>query len=373
MMTKVQDTFSPAVDRLRAEEAAKVDVVLSTVRDVRMVPGGDRFTDLRFENEVPRLGEVGPVPIFDHAHGQIAGRTGIPLAFYWRLAGDHPDVLAHTVNTLWEREPKQHMIRAFVGNGDAPFGVRAVLSNRYRVVDNLPFLTSALEEAESQGAVVKSAHVDNTRLYVKLVTPRVKDIKEGDAVQAGAIIRNSEVGDGRIEVAPFVVFLACDNGMVSQTNYTRIHLGGILQEGIQSAETQMKESDAIFSSIKDWLRYSLSPDNLDEIIERIRDADANRIETPARLAVANIVRMGGLTHVESDGVLERFLRANNDTQRTMIDSVTHLARSSGLNYRHQVELEEFGGKLLEMEAQKFTAMVGQPLNDREIRDAFSQN
>lgn len=367
-------TFSSTLERLRAQEQAKVDVVLDTRDDVRMVPtAGEDLPRvmMEFAGRVPGLGDTG-LPVHDHAHKQIARRSNIPVPFYRRLEETHPDLLAHTVSTLWRREPKPTLVRAFAADSENE-GVRAMLSDRYRVVDNLSFLTAALQEAEQHGAVVESAHVDDTRLYAKLLTPRIETVKQGDAVQAGAIIRNSEVGDGRISVAPFIKFLICSNGMVSDKQYNRFHLGGVLDAGIQSAETQHRENEYIFSAVRDWLRFVLGPDSTEEIVAQIQQADATRIDAAPRLAVANVVRRGGLSKSEGDGVLERFLRADNDSHRSMVDAVTHLAHTGEHEYRRQVELEEFGGKLLAMESDKFVGMVARGLPDKEVRASFSSN
>ena len=387
-------TFSSTLERLRAQDEAKVDLVLNTREDVEMIAATHREkllvhgTDedvgnimVRFSDRVPELGGSEStagvrgrsiLPVQDQAHRQIAARSKVPLTFYRRLAETHPDLLAHTVSALWRREPKPTLVRAFRGGTEFQ-GVRAMLSDRYRVVDNLPFLMAALQEAEQHGAKTESAHVDDTRLYVKLLTPRVETVRAGDAVQAGAIIRNSEVGDGLISVAPFVKFLVCSNGMVSDTQFNRVHLGGTLDVGIQSSETQAKESEYIFSAVRDWLRHALGPDSLEEIVEQIKGANATRIDTQPRLAVANIVRKGGLTQAEGDGVLERFLRADNDSHRTMVDAVTHLAHTGGHNYRRQVELEALGGKLLSMEGEQFKRLTARSLSDKDVRTSFSVN
>jgi hypothetical protein len=367
-----RETFGAVITQLEAEERAKIDLVLGTQRpNMEMVlpvsAEAVQAPRIVFGPAVPEIGG-GEYEINEHAHRQIAARAQVHWNYYDRLRNDHPDLLTHTMNTLWHREPEQRLVRT-LGNGHPT--VRAWLSDSYRVVDNLPFLKAALVEAERQGAQVISAHCDETRLYAKLLTPRVRAVKAGDPIQAGVIIRNSEVGDGKISVSPFVMMLRCTNGAVGTKNYNRIHLGGTLDEGIQSVETQQKESAWIFSAIADWIKFALAPENLDEIVAQFAAADAVKVEAPAKLAVANVVRLGGLNKTEGDAVLERYLRANEDTQRTVVDVVTAYAHENArLSYRRQVELEEFGGSLLEMNEKQFHALVYRPLSEKELAGAF---
>lgn len=369
---RIDETFSATLERLRAQERSKVDVVVNTADHLQLIaPVEDGAARLRlaFSEHVPHVGGS-DFSVIEHAHRQIASRTQVPWNFYDRLRNDHPDVLVNTMNTLWSREPEQRLVRTFV-NGERT--ARAWLSDRYRVVDNLPFLTAALEEAERHGAQVVTAHVDETRLYVKLLTPRQTDVAKGDPIQAGVIISNSEVGDGKVSVSPFVMRLVCTNGMVAAQNYSKMHLGASLDDGIQSAETQEKESAWIFSAIQDWIKHALAEDNLSKIAAAFQRSQEVRIDTSAKLAVANVVRHGGLSKVEAGGVLDRYLRADNDSQFTLVNAVTHLAHSGTESYRRQVELEELGGKLLDMQAQEFTRLVGRSLSDKELIGAFGAN
>jgi hypothetical protein len=368
------ETFSATLNRLQEQQAAKVDVVLGTKSDVRFVlPVEDGIARPRiaFGEKVPNIGGM-EFNVLDHAHRQMADRVRVPWNFYDRLRNDHPDVLVTTMNTLWDREPDSHLVRT-LNNGVRD--VRAWLSDRYRVIDNLPFLLTALEEAEKHGAQVATANVDETRLYVKLLTQRVQVMNLGDPIQAGVIIRNSEVGDGKIEVAPFTINQACWNGAVSTKNYSRIHLGGILDDGIQSAETQLKESDAIFSAIRDWVRYALAPENLAEIVAAFERAEANRIRelAPPKLAVANVVRFAGLNRADADSVFERYLRADRDTQFSLAGAVTEQAHQGSYTYRKQVDLEEAGGKLSEMTPAEFNRLITRPLSDKDLVATYSKN
>ena len=95
-------------------------------------------------------------------------------------------------------------------------------------------------------------------LNFKIVNRRLQaDVTEGDTVQAGVIVSNSEVGMGAVSVQPFVYRLVCSNGMVvTEMGNRRTHTG-VAQEAmpnsfeIYTSETQEAEDKALALRIRD--------------------------------------------------------------------------------------------------------------------------
>lgn len=366
-------SFEDVVARLRAERDAKVDVVLNTRDHVEMVvpaEQGQPRTEIEFDTpDYPELDGLS-MHATDWAHRGIAGRSHIPWNYYDRLRGDYPVLLARNVNTLWNGEPENRLVRT-LQNGDRR--VRAWLSDRFRVLDNLPFVQTVLGVATEHGAEIHTCNVSDERLYIKLVTPQQREVRAGDAVQAGIVIRNSEVGDGRVSIRPFVLRLVCTNGMVSTTGYAKVHLGSQLDEGIMSYDTLRKENEAVWAKVRDWTKYALAPDNLEEIVEQLQRADRNRLQVAAKHAVANVVRSTSLSQGEGDRVLEHYLRnahRDGESQFGIVNAVTRAAQDAG-SYRRATELEEEGGKLLSRDPAEFVRMASRPLSDKEIAGAFT--
>jgi hypothetical protein len=90
-------------------------------------------------------------------------------------------------------------------------GVRAVLSDRYRRLDNFDLAENVLPILQRlEGASFESVELTETKMYLKVVTPRVAfEIAPGDVVQAGIVITNSEVGCGTLSVQPLIYRLVC--------------------------------------------------------------------------------------------------------------------------------------------------------------------
>jgi len=70
-----------------------------------------------------------------------------------------------------------------------------VLSDRYRRLDNYELAENVLPILQRlEGARFESVELTETKMYLKVVTPRVEyEIAPGDVVQAGIVITNSEV------------------------------------------------------------------------------------------------------------------------------------------------------------------------------------
>lgn len=370
-MARSELTPSALMQRLQHEQESRVDVVLNTARHTSLVLADEN--EVRLEVEAPELPEANglSLPVTRWAHQQIAGRAQVPWKYYDRMLQQQPKLLMENVHTWWRNEPDDRLVRALLPNG-SPGRVRAWLSDRFRIIDNRDFVVTVLEECDRLGGIqVHSSHVDDERLYLQLVSDNLEgEMRRGQPIRLGLTVRNSEVGDGAVVVQPWVLVLACTNGMVVQQNYARRHLGGNYDPGIVSGETVNLENAAIWSNVRDWVRYALAPENLNRVLAQLKRAE--EVETPAkaRPAVANVVRRMNLTTYEGQALLERYLldaHTNGQTQYGMVQAVTQVAHEApGNDYRRQVELEEVGGRLLDLGGSQYEAITGGAIDDETV-------
>src|SRR6188768_138372 len=144
------------------------------------------------------------------AHNQIAARLGIPVKYYDKMAAEAPKLLADNVNEWLWNKPERRMVRVLDGN------VRAFLSDRYQRIDNHEIAEVTLPVlARIPEVQIVSSQITEHRMYIQAVTPRLtENVGLNDAVQAGVIISNSEIGAGAVSISPMVYRLRCLNGMV---------------------------------------------------------------------------------------------------------------------------------------------------------------
>ena len=153
-------------------------------------------------NEAGNPVRYGVTPL---ARRQLADKLKIPHAYFERMREEQPVLLDRNVNTWLQSEDDRRMLRTLDGQ------VRAVLSDRYRRLDNFDLAESVLPILQQLPDVrFESVELTETRMYLKCITSRLTyEMAPGDVVQAGVVISNSEVGQGTLSVQPLLYRLVC--------------------------------------------------------------------------------------------------------------------------------------------------------------------
>ena len=178
--------------------------------------------------------------VTDLARRQLADKLKIPFAYFERMRGEQPALLDRNVNTWLQSDGDRRMIRTLDGQ------VRAVLSDRYRRLDNFDLAENVLPILQRlDGARFESVELTDTKMYLKVITPRVNfEVAPGDIVQAGIVITNSEVGCGTLSVQPLVFRLVCRNGLIASDHALRkTHVGRAL--GAETESVNVYRDDTL--------------------------------------------------------------------------------------------------------------------------------
>ena len=114
------------------------------------------------------------------ARRQLADKLKIPHAYFERMREEQPVLLDRNVNTWLQSEDDRRMLRTLDGQ------VRAVLSDRYRRLDNFDLAESVLPILQQLPEVrFESVELTETRMYLKCITSRLTyEMAPGDVVQA---------------------------------------------------------------------------------------------------------------------------------------------------------------------------------------------
>ena len=338
-----------------------------------MIPGGA----LRLTPDGESLGIVG-TPDFDAqfrasdvAHGCLSNRLGIPKAYYDRMRQEAPELLSWNVNN-WLAESKRHLVRTIGERHSTQFSertpatCRAVLSERYKIIDNDLVMERLFPVLQEQtGMEVVSAEITPTKLYLKARFPQLeREIKLNDPVQAGVVISNSEVGFGSTSVALLIYRLKCLNGMViadEAFKVRRAHLGGILETGddfriAASDETQRLADEAFVSSLKDVVRLGSDPDVFSEICNKLMDAGEQKIEGNIEEAVERVTKRFSLSETEGASVLENLIRDGDYSKWGVANAVTRTSQNVE-SYDRATELERLGGNIIELTERNWMALA----------------
>ena len=91
---------------------------------------------------------------------------------------EQPQLLDRNVNTWLQSDGDRRMIRTLDGQ------VRAVLSDRYRRLDNFDLAENVLPILQRlEGARFESVELTETKMYLKVITPVSSSSRPGDIVQ----------------------------------------------------------------------------------------------------------------------------------------------------------------------------------------------
>ena len=326
-------------------------------------------------NEKDGTVTVAAHPGFNHcrltrgAERQVAERLGIPVAYADRLRADHPDLWAHNVSTLAQRDARTALYRMW--QAEEGWVMRAVLSDRYETYDNwsiLQALSGGLAAAGTELAAMEvEADLTPDRFRMRLACPSVElavpellegyrypfDARRTDTTHApppqgytppvlwaGLEISNSETGNGAFQIVPRAVVLICRNGLTRTTDAIRaVHLGGRLEQGLVqwSEETRRLNQELLTSKVVDAVRQFVSVDYLRRIVDDLRAAKGIEVARPSE-AVSRVQVAAGLSEAETQAVMDAFLRGGDTTLFGLGQAVTAAAQTVESSDR-QVEME----------------------------------
>ncbi len=338
-------TLQEMAIELNRQNSAKVDYLVDT--GSLQMDAYDSQVYLQMHDNASRPME--PLEINAIAHQQLGTYTKIPAPYYNRMLSEQPELLAHNVNTWLHREPAQRMLRTLDGTA------RAFLSNRYRRIDNVDIAQIVLPELQKlQGAIFESCQITDSRMYIKVVNPRLQaEVSPGDIVQAGIIISNSEVGMGSVSIQPLVYRLVCSNGMVINDAQTKkYHIGrtnsteGNLE--LYSQDTLEAMDTAFVKQIRDTVSAAVDEARFSQVIGLMKQAKEARLDTTD---IPNLVQLTGkefgITESERGGVLQHLIEGKDLSLYGLSNAVTRYSQDVE-SYDRATELEGVGYKILTM-------------------------
>ncbi len=294
---------------------------------------------------------AGILGVNDIAHRQIGGHLKIPATYYDRMRNENPELLAYNVNRWLEQDNSRHMLRTLDGTA------RAFLSARYRRIDNFEVASAVLPIIRDMtDARVESCQLTDSNMYIKVVNPRITaEVKKGDIVQAGILVKNSETGQGSVNVTPLIFRLVCLNGMVAQDGGIRkYHIGRVNESygdgnlDIFRDETIQADDKAFLMKLEDAVRAAVDQAQFAKIVDKMREA------TEAKLEAATVPKVIELTAKEYSinddegrGILGHLINGGDLSLYGLANAVTRHAQDVE-SYDRSTELEATGYRIMTM-------------------------
>jgi hypothetical protein len=342
-------TLPDLVEVLRTQHAAKLDVV-APARDLHAIGGDLLVRDagepaLSLDGVTRRDAIWRPTALADTG---IADKLGIPVAYLRRLRAEKIDLYDANVNAWLADNPNRRFLMRGLTDGDGGGVLRALLSDSFRIVDNLDVLMSVLQGIREAGAAVEvtSADLSESRMYVKVRSTEIAAQAplllgnytspftgargvDNPLVFAGFVISNSETGHGRFTITPQLTVEVCSNGMtLNKHALSEVHLGGRLPAGVIAwqADTQRAALDVVIKQARDAVAAFLDRDFVAcRLAEIERDAGVEVTNPAATLEhVGTTLRFP--TEVQ-DTILSHFIRGGDTTSGGVLHAVTSAAQT----------------------------------------------
>lgn len=287
----------------------------------------------------------------NHATKQMANRFGIPTPYIKSLMeSEWGRNLA--VKVLNEHAKKSDPQRVLVRNVNDE--VRGVLSDSYKRINSMMVFMAFLEAANTKGAILFNGAIDETKSFIEVVQPEVVEIEtpaNGTLhIVFGAELRNSDFGDGRLNLRTFYLNVACLNGQIGTKFLNEVHRGGRLPENlVLSQETYTKESEAQASLTTDAMSHLFDPDNMRGEVERIQRASNTPMDFDE--GVKMLKRTKHYSENELAVLAQKLMAKNpedgiqgDNTKWAFVQGMTSLANTYTTTRRN--ELIEYASELL---------------------------
>jgi len=338
-------TLQELAAELERQQLAKKDLIVSTgVLSMDSRDDGGIALNV-MSGQVIQHYDVGEI-----AHRQIGQFLKIPATYYDRMRREYPQLLTLNANGWFAKMPQaKRMLRTLDGTA------RALLSDRYRRIDNFEVASAVLPIiSRMEGAGVESCELTDSRMYLKVVNPRVTaEIKKGDIVQAGVLISNSEVGMGSVTVSPLIYRLVCSNGMIAEDGKLRKYHVGRANESredfsIYRNETIEADDKAFLMKLEDSVKAAVDQARFAAIVDKLRESTEATFQPQQVQQVVELAsKEYGFTDSESSGILGHLAAGGDLSLYGLANAVTRQAQDVA-SYDRSTELEATGYRIITM-------------------------
>jgi hypothetical protein len=300
--------------------------------------------------------------VLDCCHSQIGNRLDIPKKYYDKMLSkeQYHHLLDYNV-TSWfaEKNENNFLLRTFIDREEKTGIARAILSDRYNVLDNYDVMLATLDAIRESGinVQIESGDITDTKFYMRFVCPdiemdapeilknyRVPDgTQGGNGIISGFVISNSETGNGKFSISPRAVVLACRNGMIFKNDaFQKTHLGAKMEEFTTidwSEETRQKNYELVCSQVKDAIKYYASEEYLGAKIHELVEKGNKELTYPIE-TIKNVSKHLSISEEKESSILNYFIKSGDTNAFGVTQALTYYAQhNASPEERYEIETE----------------------------------
>lgn len=329
------------VQQINKDVKSKKDYIV-TLNALEVTTSNNTYPNLEFTDAPDQYS------LTDHSMNQLCGKLEIGTQYLRKCLPVSQELVAHNLN-FWIKntKSKELMVRTIErGSDELPNIARAVCSNRYKRIDNDVVVTHSLNKLMDLGLDIKYVNYDRDTLNVTAVNPKVEgEVSEGDVVQSGVTITNSEIGSGSLMIQPFIYRLVCTNGMVAPRYLNRFyskHVGKIIIDPSQ---------DDQYITIIDKMQKQIDLVNDNEVwkesFQKLKDSTKQTINSHQ---IVELAKKQGVTESERAQIFERLNHYVGDTFTTtkydLANAITNLGNDEEKSDQRARFFQELGGLIV---------------------------
>jgi hypothetical protein len=220
-----------------------------------------------------------------HARNQLLSHASIPVAFADTLVEhDLRDLLRSNVRDLLARTaPTGLLVREVEGTA------KGIMSSAYRRMDASPMFDSFVQSALRMDLLPHDGLITDTRAFVSFLRPEIVEVLPGEFVVFAVELRNSDYGNGALDLSLALWRLLCTNGAIGTSMFRKVHLGrrfdgfGDGQDSIKlSARTENLDLATLRSALSDSIKAL--PGHIEAQVTALRETATKEMNLNAALA-----------------------------------------------------------------------------------------
>lgn len=284
----------------------------------------------------------------------LVDKLGIPTKYFDKCdTEENLRLLDQNVNHWLGQLKGNYMLRTFVDKDEQKGVARALLSDRFRVIDNYDILLATLqaiaEVKKETGYDIQldeqGADVSDKRLYLRFICPDVEiqapqllknyrpngqNTGRGNGIISGFIVSNSEVGGGQFSIAARAKILICDNGAMStQEKFNQRHLGAKMEQfQTWSDESKQKNLELVIAQLKDSVREYVSPECLGRVVAHLEEKAGYEVKYPSD-CVKQVTQSIGISEDKAEDILNMFIKSGDTSAFGVAQALTLYAHTKG--------------------------------------------
>lgn len=292
-----------------------------------------------------------------HSAYQIADRIGLPQT--WISKSVH--------GSTWQRDVAAHALNEYMDHytgNDRRFLLRCVddrlrgfLSTSYKRLNTKEIFMMFVLTAAKLGLPLVGAFEGGARDFLEVLKPELIWIDTPNnglvAYARGMQLKNSDFGDGWLELRSWGLYGACLNGNTGQRFLKEVHLGARMDKNIIfSIETINHDTETRALMVRDAMDYVFSPENNAYEAESIMKASDTEIDL---MDEVHLLPQIGVSKTESKLIETILLKhdpedgINGKPSKFMLSqAISALSRTSGEERKR--ELQQIAGNLIFTEA-----------------------